>query len=101
MATFNQAVDFRLTANDAASPVLRGVETSLGRVQKSYQQLIGVLGVGLSVGYFVSLIKGSIDAMDRLHDLTLTIKGLSSETLAGLGIAAKQAGATLMARPSR
>jgi hypothetical protein len=55
---------------------------------------LGALGIGLGVGYFVSLIKGSIDAADHLVDLSKTTN-LAVETLAGLKIAAEQSGSDL------
>jgi len=63
-------------------------------VQNNLQKLAGVLGVGLGAGYFVSLVKSSIDAADRLHDLSKTT-GITVEDLAGLNLLAKQTGTDL------
>ena len=82
----------RLTADMASAKgtvdrTMKGIE---GAVASAKSVLAG-LGIGLSVGYFANLIKGSIDAMDHLHDLNLTTK-ISIETLSGLKLAAKQSG---------
>lgn len=55
---------------------------------------LGLLGIGISALGFVNLIKGSIDAMDRLNDLSKST-GLTVEQLAGLKVAAKQSGGDL------
>jgi hypothetical protein len=52
------------------------------------------LGVGLSVGAFALLVKGSIDAADNLRDMSQKT-GVAVETLNGLGFAAGQAGGDL------
>lgn len=69
---------------------MSSIESAVGRAKAA----LGALGIGLSVGYFANLIKGSIDAMDHLHDLNLTTN-ITIENLAGLAIAAKQSGADL------
>lgn len=69
---------------------MKGIEGAVA----SAKAALGALGVGLSVGYFVSLIKGSIDAMDHLNDLSKTTS-IAVETLAGLKVAAKQSGGDL------
>ena len=64
MAVDTHKVKFQIGAEDTATRVFRGVESSLDRVQKRYSQLAGVLGtlgIGLGVGYFASLAKGTID----------------------------------------
>src|SRR3990167_2043121 len=94
MANFNQNIDFRLGATDAASPVFRDVQTSLDRVHAAYAKLAGALGVGLSVGYFTSLVKASIDAADHLRNLGKST-GIAVEELAGLQLLAKQTGLDL------
>ena len=86
----------RITADmNATKGIVGGAMSSVEKSVASAKSMLASLGIGLGVGYFVSLIKGSIDAMDRLHDLSLTIKGVTVETLAGLGVAAKQSGSDL------
>jgi len=76
-------------------------KTMVGSSMKSIESAVasakaalGALGIGLGAGYFVSLIKGSIDAMDHLNDLNKTTS-IAVETLAGLKVAAKQSGGDL------
>jgi hypothetical protein len=69
---------------------MQGIEKSVALAKTA----LGALGIGLGVGYFVSLVKGSIDAMDRLHDLSKTTK-LTVEDLSGLRLAAQQSGGNL------
>ena len=52
------------------------------------------LGVGLTIGAFAELIKGTIDAADELRDMSQKT-GVAVETLNGLGFAAGQAGGSL------
>ena len=60
----------------------------------AFKNLLGTLGVGLSAGFFVHLIKGSIDSADRLNDLSKTTS-IAVEQLAGLKLAAMQSGGDL------
>jgi len=69
---------------------MKNVESSVASAKK----VLGALGIGLGVGYFVTLIKGSIDAMDRLRDLSKTTN-ITVESLAGLKLAAQQSGGDL------
>jgi len=52
---------------------------------------LNTIGVGLSFVGITSLINGSINALDRLHDLSL-ITNLTVEDLSGLSLVAKQSG---------
>lgn len=73
------------------------VGDAMGSIEKYVAQAkaaLGALGVGLSAGYFVSLIKGSIDAADALNDLSQQA-GISVKALAGYELAAKQSGTSL------
>jgi len=86
-----------LNAVDNTTAVLKKVGSATDGLAASYGKLQGVLGslgVGLSVGYFASVMKGSIDAMDHLNDLAKTAN-LTVEAMAGLGIASKQSGGDL------
>jgi lambda family phage tail tape measure protein len=77
-----------------AKSLVGGSMKSIESAVKSAKSVLASLGIGLGVGYFVSLIKGSIDAMDHLHDLSKTTS-ISVEQLAGLKVAAKQSGTDL------
>jgi len=77
-----------------AKTIVGGAMKNIEGAVASAKTALGALGIGLGVGYFVSLIKGSIDAADHLYDLNLTTK-ISIENLAGLGVAAKQSGGDL------
>ena len=73
------------------------VAGAMGNIEKAVNQAktaLGALGIGLSVGAFVDMIKGSIEAMDSLNDLSKTT-GISVAQLSGLKLAAKQSGGDL------
>jgi len=76
--------------NSTVGRSMKGVESAVA----SAKAALGALGIGLGVGYFTTLIKGSIDAMDRLRDLSLTTN-ITVEHLAGLQLASRQAGGDL------
>lgn len=57
----------------------------------SAMSALGALGIGISAVGFVGLVKGSIEAMDHLENLSKSTN-LTVETLAGLRVAAKQSG---------
>jgi hypothetical protein len=80
------AEDRTKMAFDSVAKNFRSLESGLGQLKSA----LGVLGVGLSVNAFANLIKGSIDAMDRLNDLNKST-GIAVQTLAGLDLAAKRA----------
>ena len=79
--------------NQAKSVVGSTMKSIEGAVA-SAKNALGALGIGLGVGYFVSLIKGSIDAMDHLNDLSKTTS-IAVDQLSGLGLAARQSGGDL------
>lgn len=67
---------------------------SIESVVGAAKTALGALGVGLSAGYFVNLIQGSIDAADHLNDLTKTTN-LTVEEMSGLNLLANQSGTDL------
>lgn len=69
---------------------MKGIESAVA----SAKAALGALGIGLGVGYFVSLVRGSIDAAEHLADLSKTTS-IAVETLSGLKVAAKQSGGDL------
>lgn len=72
-------------------------EQAMGKINGAVNMAKGALaalGVGVSVGAFAALVKGSIDAADNLRDMSMKT-GIAVETLNGLGFAAGQAGGSL------
>lgn len=67
-----------------------GIESAIGKAKS----VLGLFGVGLGASMFADMIKGSIDAMDHLNDLSKTTR-ISVEDLSGLKLAAKQSGSDL------
>jgi hypothetical protein len=85
----------RITADMAAAKgvvtsAMAGVESAVA----SAKSALASLGMGLGVGYFVSLIKGSIDAQAHLEDLTKSTS-LTAKELAGLSLIAAESGTNL------
>lgn len=74
-------------ATQAAETMFSKVQTLAGPAK----QALGFLGVGLSVGSFVSSIKGAIDSLDKLYDVSLRT-GASVETLSAFRSVAKLSG---------
>lgn len=73
------------------------VETHTRKIDAAVDQTkrgLEALGITLSVAAFAAIIRGSIDAMDHLNDLSKST-GLLVEQLAGLQIAAKMSGTDL------
>src|SRR3990167_1256144 len=69
---------------------MKGIESAVS----SAKSVLASVGIGLGVGYLVSLIKGSIDAADKLKDLSKSTN-ITAEDLAGLRLLAKQTGTDL------
>jgi hypothetical protein len=72
-------------------------EDSMKRIEGAIEtgkKALEILGVGVTVGAFAELVKGSIDAADNLRDMSQKT-GVAVETLNGLGFAAGQAGGDL------
>lgn len=87
-------IEYVITATDGFTPVFRGAESGLQRLEKSYSTLLTTLAGTVSVGMFVSFIKGGIEAEAQLHKLSLQT-GITVETLSALRPIAKQAGTDL------
>src|SRR3990167_8653696 len=77
-----------------AKGMVRNMSRSVERSVSIAKNALGMLGIGLGVGYFVSLIKGSIDAADRLKDLHKSTN-IAVEDFAGLRLFAQQTGTDL------
>lgn len=75
----------------------RTVDDAMGGIRRSAEMArsaLGLIGVGVSATAFVGFIKSSIDAADRLNDLSRVTSLLPSQ-LAGIGFAAEQSGTDL------
>ncbi len=79
--------------NDAKG-IVGGAMNSIEKAVASAKAALGALGVGLSAGYFVSLIKGSIDAADALNDMSQRV-GISVAALAKYELASRQSGTSM------
>lgn len=79
---------------DKMSNDLSKFQSNAQRVSKNINNVLGNIGVGLSAAGVVAFGKSVIDGLDKLNDLSKST-GLAVNTLAGLGVAAKQSGADL------
>lgn len=77
-----------------AKTIVSGAMDKIGAAVGRTKSILAGLGLGISVAGFTALIKGSIDAMDHLNDLSKTTD-IAVEKLAGLSLAAKQTGSDL------
>lgn len=77
-------------AKGMVGSAMKGIESAVS----SAKTALAGLGVGLSIGYFAALIRGSIDALDHLNDLSKATK-IAASDLSGLQLAAKQSGGDL------
>lgn len=90
LASMARLADDMQKSKQIVGGAMKDIESAVA----SAKSALGALGIGLSAGYFVSLIKGTVDAIDHLHDLSKTIP-ITVEELAGLRVAAKQSGGDL------
>jgi hypothetical protein len=79
---------------DRATQDLNRFQSNASRVGQNLGKIFSGLGVGLSVAGFTGIIKSSIDAADKLKDLSKST-GLTVELLSGLQLAARQSGTDL------
>ena len=77
-------------ATGIVSKAGKSMESSAALATKAF----GFLGISIGAVGFVSFIKGSIDAMDKLRDLSKTTN-ITVENLSGLKLAAQQSGGDL------
>lgn len=91
--TASFSTDMNRSAKDLEKVKKAAYETGR-QIGDSINGIAAAVGIGLSVGAFASLIKGSIDAADHLNDLSKK-NGIAVDTLGGIGFAAKQAGGDL------
>lgn len=91
---FNANIARFTSAVDKATNDLNRFQGNASRISGNLNKVFGTLGVGLSAAGFAAIIKGSIDAADRLGDLNKST-GIAVEQLAGLKLASEQSGAEL------
>lgn len=85
----------RLTSDMAAARgVITSTMTSIEASVAGAKAMLEKFGVALSAGLFVAFIKGAVDALDHLNDLSKTTN-IAVGDLAGLGLLAKQTGTDL------
>ena len=97
MAQDTQNVDFRLSAQDAASPVFKDVQRGLDGLAKQAfdaKAILGTLGAAVSAQQFVSMILGATETTARYKDLA-EIAGTTAERISGLEAPARLAGTSL------
>jgi hypothetical protein len=92
--SFNADVARFTSGVDKITNDLSKFQSNADRVSKNINNVLGNIGVGLSAAGVVAFGKSVIDGLDKLNDLSKTT-GLAVNTLAGLGVAAKQSGADL------
>ena len=97
MAQQTENVDFRLSAQDRASPVFRDVQRGLDGLAKQAfdaRAILGTLGAAVSAQQFVSMILGATETTARYKDLA-EIAGTTAEKISGLEAPARLAGTSL------
>jgi len=82
------------SAIDKATADLNKFQSNTARISANIGKSLGALGIGFSVTGLATFVKDSIDAADRINDLSKST-GLAVEQLAGLDLAARQSGADL------
>ena len=75
------AADLARLSKDMSS-----AQATVTRTVSNINNILGTIGVGLSVDMFASMIKGVVDAGDRLNDL----RKISSLNVKSLAVLAKQ-----------
>lgn len=90
LANMARLADDMHKAQDHVGSAMKNIERSVSQAKS----VLAALGLGLSIGYFAHLVKGSIDAADKLGDLSKSTN-LTVKELAGLNLLAKQSGTDL------
>lgn len=83
-----------IRAKDETGPAWASAQQNAAAAISGIKGMIPGLATALSAAGFINMVKGSIDAMDHLNDLSKTT-GLTVEALSGLKLAAKQSGGDL------
>ena len=85
----------RLTGDMRQAKQIVGDATAqISRAAGAARQALEMMGVGLGAASFVYMVKGAIDAADKLNDLTQSL-GLNIQALAQYQLATAQGGTTL------
>lgn len=79
---------------DGATRIVGDAMSSIKKAASTAMNVLASLGAALSVTAFSSMLKGAIDAADKLNDLSKAT-AISVENLSGLELAAKQSGGDL------
>ena len=74
MATDISKIEWQITVRDNATGVFKGIETSFGRLQNSYRQLVGVLGLGGALGAASVFLQNVMSASMEAETATLRLK---------------------------
>lgn len=85
------------SAEDQTAAVFKALNANLGQLHTLGEKVKGTLealGVTLSAGYFIDMVKGSIEAANHLGDLSKSTD-ITVEQLAGLKLLAQQSGTDL------
>jgi hypothetical protein len=90
LANMARLADDMKQARGMVGGAMKDIEKSVALAKNA----LGALGVGLSIDAFASMIKGSIDAADKLGDLSKATD-MSVRDMAGLSLLAKQNGTDL------
>lgn len=91
---FNADVVRFTSGVDKAISDLSRFQSNSDRMAKNVNKILGNIGVGISAAGVVAFGKSVIDGLDKLNDLSKSTN-LTVNTLAGLGVAAKQSGSDL------
>ncbi len=97
MAGIEKGVDFPVTASDGFSGTFDKLKTQVGSAGAGLERFKAqatAAFAGISVAGLASLMKGAIETMDHLGNLSKATN-IAVETLSGLSIAAKQSGGDL------
>ena len=97
MAQQTENLDWRLSAQDAASPVFRDTQRALNGLAKQAfdaKAILGTLGAAVSSQQFVSMILGATETTAHYKDLA-EIAGTTAAKISGLEEPARLAGTSL------
>lgn len=90
LANMARLADDMQKSKQIVTGAMKDIESAVATAKAA----LGALGIGLGIGYFVSLIKGTIDAADHLEHLTKSTS-LTVTELAGLKLLGAETGTDL------
>lgn len=91
---FNANITRFTNAVDKATNDLSRFQANTSRIAGNLKGILGGFGVGVAANVFVNFIKGSIDAADKINDLSKST-GIAVGKLAGLSLLADSSGSNL------